>query len=376
MAVPMPVAIDARRLQEHPFNGVGRWLANLLPRLAAEAEIVLLTDAGRPPAAFRLPDGSLVAEAPLWLPARAPEVVWVQTSVARWLRGFPGLFHGTFNQLPAAWPGPTVVTFHDLATRDHPEDFAGRPIKRSVWNVQLRQAARQAGTIQTDSEYIRRAVIAAYAVDPGRVVVARPSVDPIFRPERRSRGQRLAAALGAGAGARGGDPGSRRRGYVVAVGGARRRGLAVAVAAWAEARRRGASEDLVVAGPDTLPAQPGLVLAGRLPDDQWADLLAGANALVYPTRYEGFGMPALEAAASGVPVVCAPIGPLPEVLGDAAEWCADTSVAAITGGLRRLLSDPGRREARREAGLARAAAAPTWEQAAQVLLEAYRRAGS
>jgi glycosyltransferase involved in cell wall biosynthesis len=87
-------------------------------------------------------------------------------------------------------------------------------------------------------------------------------------------------------------------------------------------------------------------------------------------------MPALEAAASGVPVVCAPVGPLPEVLGDAAEWCADTSAAAIAGGLRRLLTDPARRQARRAAGLARAAAAPTWADAAGVLLAAYQRAAS
>ena len=373
VSVSVPVAIDGRRLQDHPFNGVGRWLANLIPHLAAEAEIVLLTDAGRAPADFHLPDGSVVAEAPLWLPARAPEVVWVQTSVARWLRRFPGLFHGTFNQLPAAWHGPAVVTLHDLATRDHPEDFAGRPVKRAVWNAQLRQAARQAGIIQTDSEYIRQAVVAAYAVDPRRIVVARPSVDPLFRPERRPEGERLAAALGAGDGGGGRGPAP---GYVVAVGGARRRGLAVAVAAWAEARRRGAAQDLVVVGGETLPPQPGLVVAGRLPDDQWADLLAGATALVYPTRYEGFGMPALEAAASGVPVVCAPVGPLPEVLGDAAEWCADTTAAAISTGLQRLLSDPARRDARRAAGLARAASAPTWADAAQVLLGAYRRAAS
>ncbi len=361
MALSVPVAVDGRRLQEHPFNGVGRWLANLLPYLADQAEIVLLTDAGRPAAAFPRPGGGLFAEAPLWLPARAPELVWIQVSVPRWLRRFSGVFHGTFNQLPAAWRGPCVVTFHDLATRDHPEDFAGAPVKRLMWNAQFRQAAQQAAAIQTDSEYIRQRVLAAYSKPPDQVVVAAPSVDPVFSPDRRSRGQERAASLGAT-----GD-------YIVAVGGARRRGLGVAVAAWEQARAGGAAEDLVVIGNEVPPPQPGLFSAGRVPDDDWADLLAGARALCYPTRYEGFGMPALEAAASGVPVVCPRTGPLPEVLGDAAEWCDDATVPAMAAGLARLLADPARQASLRAAGLACAAAAPTWSDAARTLISTYAR---
>ncbi len=361
MPLTVPLAIDGRRLQERPLAGVGRWLANLLPHLAAQADIVLLTDAGRAPAAFTLPAGGRLTEVPLWLPRRAPEVVWIQLSVARWLRRFGGVFHGTFNQLPAAWRGPSVVTFHDLATRDHPEDFSGQPVKRMVWNAQFRQAANQAGAIQTDSEYIRRAVVAAYSVDPAHVVVAAPAVDPVFSPNRRSSGRARAASLGVS-----GD-------YIVAVGGARRRGLAVAVEAWARARRDGAREDMVVVGTETVAPRPGLIHAGRVPDEQWADLLAGATALCYPTRYEGFGLPALEAAASGVPVVCARVGPLPDVLGDAPEWCDATTVVEIAAGLERLLADPARQERRRQAGLARVAAAPTWTDAARVLLDTYQR---
>jgi alpha-1,3-rhamnosyl/mannosyltransferase len=118
----------------------------------------------------------------------------------------------------------------------------------------------------------------------------------------------------------------------------------------------------------------GVVHVGRLDDDTWAAILAGATAFCYPTRYEGFGMPALEAAASGVPVVCGRIGPLPEILGDAAEWCASTEPTDIAEGLRRVLVDEGRRQALRSAGLARAATAPTWGDSATVLLDAYRKA--
>ena len=358
----VPIAIDARRLQERPLGGVGRWLAGLLPHLAAAAEIVLLTDGRQRPAAFVGPSGRPLAESPLWVPARAPEVAWVQLSAARWLRGFPGVFHGTFNQLPALCRVPAVVTIHDLATRQHPEDFGTNLLKRLVWNAQFRQAITQAAMVQTDSSYIRRTVIDLYHVDPARVVVAPPSADPVFSPARCDRGRELAVRLG------GTGP------YIVAVGGAKRRGLPVAVEAWAQARRRGITEDLIVVGSEQPPPRPGLLHAGRLADDEWADLLAGARALCYPTRYEGFGLPAFEAAASGVPVVCARIGPLPEILGDAPEWCEQPTVDQVAAALERLLSDPLRQKQRREAGLARVEAAPTWADSAGVLLDAYRQA--
>lgn len=364
MTLSVPVAIDGRRLQDHPLTGVGRCLANLLPVLATQADIVLLTDANRPAAAFPVPGMGLLAEAPLWRPPRAPELVWLQMSVPAWLRRFPGLFHGTFNQLPAAWRGPAVVTVHDLASRDHPEDFTGHPVKRRVWSAQVRQAVRQAAAIQTVSEYMRQAVLTTYSVHPDQVVVAANSVDPIFRPDRRLQGQARAAALGVA------GP------YVVAVGGAPRRALPVAVDAWARARAHGAIEELVVIGSEIPAPRPGLFPAGRVPDEEWADLLAGATALCYPTRYEGFGMPALEAAASAVPVVCARTGPLPEVLGDAPEWCEAPTVTEIAAGLERLLADPGRQAQRRQAGLARAAAAPTWADAARILLDTYARVAS
>jgi len=259
-----------------------------------------------------------------------------------------------------------------------------------ISNAQFRQAAHQASAIQTDSAYIRHAVLATYPVDPRDVVVAAPSVDPVFSPDRRSRGQALASNLGVS------------RGYIVAVGGARRRGLPVAVEAWAQARAHGATEELVVVGSEIPSPRPGLFAAGRVPDEQWADLLAGATALCYPTRYEGFGMPALEAAASGVPadaglytsenesfglsiletlffgkpVVAFRIGGIPEVLGDAPEWCEGTTVTPIADGLQRLLADPVRQDQRRQAGLARAASSPTWADAARVLLETYARVAS
>jgi glycosyltransferase involved in cell wall biosynthesis len=358
MSLARPVAIDARRLQEQPLGGVGRWLANLLPHLVKEADIMLLTDGRRPPV-----EGS-VPQSALWLPAGLPEVVWVQVSAAWWLRSFTGVFHGTFNALPVAWRGPAVVSVHDLASVHHPEDFDQAPLKRRLWTAQLRQSVAQAKVIHTGSAFIRDEILATYGVDPHRVVVEPHAVDPVFSPDRYQHGRELAARLGV------------ESPYVIAMGGAPRRGLPVAIAAWEQARRAGAEHALIVIGPEVPPPQPGLVHAGRLPDDEWADLLAGATALCYPTRYEGFGMPALEAAASGVPVVCARVSSLPEVLGDAAQWCDQPTVSDMAAALIRLLSDEDRRIALRAAGLAQAARSSTWEQSARVVLDAYEMAAA
>src|SRR4051812_33148136 len=103
------VAIDARRLQDRPLGGVGRALDGVIDRLAAEVDIVLLTDA-RGAAIER--DLEQVALRP---PSRAPETVWLHWNVRRWLRNFDGIFHGTFNQLPVGAAVPAVVTIHDLS---------------------------------------------------------------------------------------------------------------------------------------------------------------------------------------------------------------------------------------------------------------------
>jgi alpha-1,3-rhamnosyl/mannosyltransferase len=113
---------------------------------------------------------------------------------------------------------------------------------------------------------------------------------------------------------------------------------------------------------------------GYLEDELWATLLAGAQALCYPTRYEGFGLPALEAAASGTPVVCAPVASLPEVLGSAGCWAEEPSAEAMAAVLVRLLSDRHWHAERREAGVERARTAPSWKESAEVLAGAYERA--
>lgn len=354
------VAIDGRPLLGEPL-GVCRYLTHLLPELADQVELFVLTDGRRPPPLLEA--DQRVHVVPLKAPPGLPGLAWLDLAVAPWLRRFDGLFHATFNVLPLRIRSPSVLTLHDLATQLHPEDFG--PLKRAAWRVNIRAGVARASAITTVSEFIKGQINDYFAVEPGRVAVAPPAVDPAFSPSRTAQLDAVSRRLGLV------PP------YIVAVGGAPRRGLSVALDAWRLARQELAREvTLVVVGEPELGPEPGLMALGRVSDEVWATLLAGAEALCYPTRYEGFGMPALEAVASGTPVVCARVASLPEVLGDAGCWAASHTPHDIAAVLVRLLADPAWHRERREAGLRRARSASSWRDSAAVLLDVYARVGA
>ena len=350
------VALDGRRLQDRPLTGAGRWLANVVPHLASKVEFTVLTDQRRPPADLD------VTQRALRIPPGLPEIVWLETRVPAALRGFDGIFHASFHAIPLLTNVPAVLQLNDLSFEVHPEDFS--PAKRTLFRYEARRAAKRARQVVTISQHARASIMEHYGVDPDRISVAPPAVDPIFGRHRRDAVEPILAHYGIS------GP------YIVALGGARRRGLDVSVAAWRRLAPDGDRLMLVVVGSEAPPAAAGIVHVGRVDDDTWSALLAGATVLCYPTRFEGYGMPALEAAASGVPVVCAPVGPLPEVLGDAAQWCDDTSAESVAAGLCAVITDDHRHDELVAAGLDRAAAAPSWADAADTVLAAYERTAS
>jgi glycosyltransferase involved in cell wall biosynthesis len=351
----MKVAFDGRRMQDRPLGGVGRALTHLLPCLTTEAEIVVLTDARRPP-----PDISEALLQPLRVPRRAPEASWLHIAVASWLRRWDGVFHGTFNQVPIFCPVPSVDTIHDLSFEHHPEDFG--VAKRRWFQFQARVAARRAQRITTPSEVVRQELIQTYQLPPGRVIVAPNTADPVFHPRTEDGIESVKRAHGV------------RGRYVIALGGARRRGLRVAVEAWEASGAREMGVGLVAVGPEAPPELEGVTWVGLVSDTEWATLLAGAELFCYPTRLEGFGMPALEAAASGTPVVCARIPALEEVLGPAAAWCERPTVSDMAPVLKEFLEQPAERADLSTLSLQRAAAAPGLKDAAGATLRAYREA--
>jgi glycosyltransferase involved in cell wall biosynthesis len=215
------------------------------------------------------------------------------------------------------------------------------------------------------SSFIRDQLAEHFDRDPSTITVTPMAAGSIFTPAAASRSAEVAERLGI------------EGPYLLAVGGARRRNLDTAIAAWRLASARLEEPlTLVVLGEPDGAAEAGLVRCLRLSDVDLPPVVAGARALVYPTRYEGFGMPALEAAACGTPVICARLASLPEVLGDAGAWAEAPEPEPVADVIVRLISDPGLRDGLSAASLAQAAAAPGWADTASTTLAAYERAAA
>jgi glycosyltransferase involved in cell wall biosynthesis len=354
----MRVAIDGRTLQEHN-SGIARVVGNILPTLADRADVQLLLD-------DRL-SRRLNADVPAKVEVvrlRAPlprGPAWLQLAVPAHLRGSDCVFHCPFYALPYLQPVPMVVTFHDL-TFEHEQNWLP-PHKRVTWRTQARHAARTARRILTDSRVVRTEVIERYGVPEERVIAVSLSVDRAFKSQ--PDGTMLAARL---------EAMGLTRPYVVAIGGARRRNLAAAVEAMRIVHRQGLDHELVVVGAEPVPPEPWLRCVGAVDDATLALVLAGAEVFCFPTQYEGFGMPAVEALACGTGVICARVGSLLEVVGDAAEWCDDFSAEAVAAALVRVLADPDRVRDLRLAAARATAALPTWEEVAEAHLRVYAQA--
>ncbi len=317
-----PVAIDARAAIRPELGGVERWareLAVRLPALRRDAYVVL-----RPPPALAHRAGHAWEQ--LVLPVRAARL------------GARALLCPA-NLAPVAY-GRTVVVIHDAAPLRHPGWYS--PAYARWQRLVLPAIARRARRVITVSEFSRRELHELLGVD---AAVVPGGVDERFSPSA--------------------DPGPARRAldlerpYVLCVAShtARKNLAALVPAARALA---GDGLELVVAGGHRpqFAREAGLDalrLLGHVDDALLPGLYAGAEAFALPSRYEGFGLPVLEAMASGAPVVAAAAGALPETCAGAAVL-AEPDGEAFAAALGALLRDPAERERLRAAGLARAAA--------------------
>ncbi len=359
--------------------GIGRYTRELIralvPLLDPEERMTLLYPRERGPFEPTTPWPAAVTVRRLPLPDRWQTIFWhrlrLPLAVDRWTGPFD-LFHAPNFLLPPVRSGKTLVTIHDLAFLIHPE-YAYPPLQRFLAGAVPRALAR-ADHILADSEATRQDAIRLFGLSPARVSVIGAGVEPRFRPLDRQALRPVAVRYGLDA-----FP------FVLTVGTLEpRKNIDGLIRAFAEARRAaGFPHHLVIAGGRgwlykkifaevaRQNAEPFVHFLGFVPDADLPALYNLADLFVYPSHYEGFGLPVLEAMACGTPVVCTDTSSLPEIAGDAAWLLPTGDDEALVATLVRLL---GEADCRRELGRRGPprAARWTWDQAAQRLLAVYR----
>jgi glycosyltransferase involved in cell wall biosynthesis len=261
----------------------------------------------------------------------------------------------TTNHAPLISTARRVLLVHDLSFRHHPEFFS--LTTRLRLNMLVPLHVRQARLVLTPSEFSRQDLISAFGLAAERVVVVPAAVRPESTVAPHSAMPVSLRARGVG-----------DRFFLYLGNLHPRKNVGRLVDAYARARSRSAAvaaHQLVIAGARgwhsedvarAAAALPGLVvMLGRIDDAERDALLGSATALVYPSLFEGFGLPPLEAMAAGTPVLASATTAMPEVLGDAALLVEPRDVEAIVDALLRLAEDQSLRDTLRERGLSRVA---------------------
>ena len=327
----MRVGLDVTPLLQ-TRAGTARWVRGLQRGLAEHSDVELTPLSWGGPGRW-----TAVARDVLWYPGLLPR----QAANAH-----VDVLHCTIFRAPPRARVPTILTVHDLAVLRHPEVF---PLwTRLYGRTALRPTIRAADRVVAVSEFSKREVVELAGVDPDRIDVVPNALEPVFRSD--------------------GDAAEGE--YVLAVGTLEpRKNLARVV----EATARAGVELRLVGAPgwgDAGGAGKHVTWLGRIEDDELAAAYRGARSLVFPSLYEGFGIPALEAMACGTPVVTSAGSAMEEVVGDAAILVDPFDVASIAAGIE---AADRQRDELVPLGLERAGRY-TWERAVDAALASYRRA--
>jgi glycosyltransferase involved in cell wall biosynthesis len=271
---------------------------------------------------------------------------------------------------------PVVVTIHDLAFERMPETFT----RRGSFQLKLtvRRTAKKAARIATVSEYSRQDLLDIYKLSPEKVVVTYNGVESSFTPQPSVPNEAEAVRKRFGV----------SRDFLLAVGSLQpRKNLVRLIRAYARLRseREDFRPQLVIVGRklwlaseifDEVKRQrwaDDVILTGYVADEDLPALYRAARAFVYPSLFEGFGLPPLEAMASGTPVVTSDVSSLPEITGDAALLIDPNDERALANALIEIMNNDRLRAELREKGIAQAKKF-TWREAAEKTLRLYKEA--
>jgi len=348
------LAIEATKLLGEK-RGIGRYVRNLLrqfvlqrPTMRFTMHVSRLDDAAPLTALLaswheEIPSRTTVAHIDT-LPDTDADVVW-----------YP------WNLITTAARRPLVVSTLDLAPMLQLDDQWWRILKRLKYRRRYQRTAAKATAILTISEFSKREIVERLQVDPSRVSVTLLAADDLPLDETPAPLPELAAAMS--------GP------FFLTVGGQEgRKNLRTLYEAMALLHAHGMTVPLLQCGPGMSPqtralygAAPWLTHVGYVTDEQLVALYRRATALVFPSRYEGFGLPVLEAMRAGGAVICANASSLPEVAGDAALQFTWNDANALAEQMKRVLHEPGLRDALVSRGQAQAARFSWAETAAQTL---------
>ncbi|HWZ85136.1 MAG TPA: glycosyltransferase family 1 protein [Thermoanaerobaculia bacterium] len=367
------IGIDARKLNDF---GIGSYIRNLIEAIAHRPEAqqylfrvyVPSVDRGALPP---LPPRFEIVEdnSPGYSIAELTRFAW------RLRRDRLDLFHATHYVIPPLARARAVATIHDIIHVLYPQFLPNR-LALLYARVMIRRALRRADRIITVSYNSKRDLVDYFGIAPSRIAVIYNGVAGRFRADLPpSERDRVAAKYGL------------PRPYLLFLGGEKpHKNVRNVLRAFAEARRtRALPHALVLAGPmprnrsrvealiAALDLSPSVFRPGIVPEEDLPGLYAGADAFLYPTLYEGFGLPVAEAMACGVPVLTSSTSALQEIAGGYAYLVDPMDVDAIARGIVDLATDPARRAEFADLGRRRAADF-SWDRAAQQTLAVYAEA--